>query len=156
MKEITGELTAKGIRLAVVVSRFNSSVTERLLQGARDTFLRSGGDEESLTVVRVPGSFEIPLAALRLAQSGSVDAVVCLGCLIRGETPHFDYLSAEVTRGIGEVALRTGLPVVYGVLTTDTVEQAVNRSGMKSGNKGSDATLAAIEMANLFRKLESH
>jgi 6,7-dimethyl-8-ribityllumazine synthase len=156
MKEITGELTANGIRLAVVVSRFNSSVTERLLQGARDTFLRSGGDEESLTVVRVPGSFEIPMAALRLAQSGSFDAVVCLGCLIRGETPHFDYLSAEVTRGIGEVALRTGLPVVYGVLTTDTVEQAINRSGMKSGNKGSDATLAAIEMANLFRKLESH
>ncbi|GAB4109659.1 MAG: 6,7-dimethyl-8-ribityllumazine synthase [Acidobacteriota bacterium] len=156
MKEITGELTAKGIRLAVVVSRFNSSVTERLLQGARDTFLRSGGDEESLTVVRVPGSFEIPMAALRLAQSGNFDAVVCLGCLIRGETPHFDYLSAEVTRGIGEVALRTGLPVVYGVLTTDTVEQAINRSGMKSGNKGSDAALAAIEMANLFRKLESH
>ncbi len=154
MKEITGELTAGGLRLAVVVSRFNSTITERLLQGARDTFLRSGGDEEAFTVVRVPGSFEIPMAALRLAQSGNFDAIVCLGCLIRGETPHFDYLSAEVTRGIGEVALRTGLPVVYGVLTTETVEQALNRSGIKSGNKGSDAVLAAIEMANLFRKME--
>ncbi len=154
MNEITGELTAGGLRLAVVVSRFNSAITERLLQGARDTFLRSGGDEGSFTVVRVPGSFEIPMTALRVAQSGNFDAIVCLGCLIRGETPHFDYLSAEVTRGIGEVALRTGLPVVYGVLTTETVEQALNRSGIKSGNKGSDAVQAAIEMANLFRKLE--
>lgn len=155
MTEITGEMTAGGLRLALVVSRFNTAVTERLLQGARDTFLRCGGAEENLTVARVPGSFEIPIAALHLAQSGRFDAVVCLGCLIRGETPHFEYLSAEVTRGIDEVALRTGVPVVYGVLTTDTVEQAVNRSGMKYGNKGAEAAVAAIEMAHLVRKLRA-
>lgn len=155
MKEFAGELTAKGLRLALVVSRFNSMVTERLAMGARDTFLRCGGEDDALTIVRVPGSFEIPVTALQLAQCGNYDAVVCLGCLIRGETPHFEYLSAEVTRGIDEVALRTGLPVVYGVLTTDTVEQAVNRSGMKSGNKGSEAAAAAIEMVSLFRRLRS-
>lgn len=153
MREFTGSLGAAGLRVGFVVGRFNSAITERLLEAGLDAFRRAGGAEEDVTVLRVPGSFEIPVAAHRLAESGELDAVVCIGCLIRGETPHFDYLSREVTRGIDEVALRHGLPVTYGVLTTDTVEQALNRSGIKHGNKGVDATMAAIEMANLFREL---
>ncbi len=153
VREFTGSLGAAGLRIGFVVGRFNSAITERLLEAGLDAFRRAGGAEEDVTVLRVPGSFEIPVAAHRLAESGGLDAVVCIGCLIRGETPHFDYLSREVTRGIDEVALRHGLPVTYGVLTTDTVEQALNRSGIKHGNKGVDATMAAIEMANLFREL---
>lgn len=154
MREIEGKLSASGLKLGLVVSRFNSRITEKLLAGAVDTFRRSGGREEDLLILRVPGSFEIPVAARKLAERGGLDAIVCLGCLIRGETPHFDYLSVEVTRGIDSVALESGLPVAYGVLTTETVEQAFNRSGVKYGNKGAEAAAAAIEMANLFRQLE--
>jgi len=129
-------------------------VTEKLLAGAIEMFVRCGGSRDQLTVVHVPGSFEIPMAANRLALTGSCDVIVCIGCLIRGETPHFDLLATEVTRGIDEVALRHNLPVTYGVLTTDTVDQALNRAGIKFGNKGADAVAAGIEMANLFRNLE--
>ncbi|MEJ2078488.1 MAG: 6,7-dimethyl-8-ribityllumazine synthase [Acidobacteriota bacterium] len=153
VKEFAGSLGASGLRIGFVVGRFNSSITEKLLEAGLDAYRRAGGADENAVVLRVPGSFEIPVAARRLAEAGEVDAIVCVGCLIRGETPHFDYLSREVTRGIDEVALRYGLPVTYGVLTTDTVEQALNRSGIKHGNKGVDATLAAIEMVNLFREL---
>lgn len=153
MKVYEGDLQAKDLRLGIVVSRFNGAVTEQLLQGALGAFRRCGGAEENLVICRVPGSFEIPVVVNRLAREGNVDAVVALGCLIRGETPHFDFLAAEVTRGLGEIALRTGVPVTYGILTTETVEQAVNRSGVKYGNKGADALLAAVEMANLVRRL---
>jgi 6,7-dimethyl-8-ribityllumazine synthase len=153
MKEWSGVLKADGLKIGFVVSRFNSMITEKLLEGAVATFKRCGGREEDGVIVRVPGSFEIPIAARRLAKSGNLDAIVCLGCLIRGETPHFDYLSAEVTRGIDQVALEMGLPVSYGVLTTETVDQAMNRSGIKFGNKGAEATTAAIEMATLFQEM---
>ncbi len=153
MKEWSGTLTADGLSIGFVVSRFNSMITEKLLEGALSTFTRCGGREDHVVVVRVPGSFEIPIAAHKLASSEKLDAIVCLGCLIRGETPHFDYLSSEVTRGIDQVALEFGLPVSYGVLTTETVEQAMNRAGIKFGNKGGEATIAAIEMANLFREM---
>lgn len=154
MKEYTGKLDASGLKIALVVSRFNDLITERLLQGALDTLRRSGAREDDLTVVRVPGSFEIPVAAQRLAETGKFDAIVCLGTLIRGETPHFDYLATQVTRGIGEVALKYSLPVSYGVITADTVEQAMNRAGIKHGNKGVQAALGAVEMANLLRELK--
>lgn len=154
MKEYTGKLDASGLKIALVVSRFNDLITERLLQGALDTLRRSGAREDDLTVVRVPGSFEIPVAAQRLAETGKFDAIVCLGTLIRGETPHFDYLATQVTRGIGEVALKYSLPVSYGVITADTVEQAMNRAGIKHGNKGVEAALGAVEMANLLRELK--
>lgn len=153
MKELTGTHNAEGLRLAIVVSRFNSMITENLLGGAKDAFHRCGGRDEDLTVVRVPGSFEISATALKLAQSGRYDAVACLGCLIRGETPHFDYIASEATRGINEAGLRSEVPVTYGVITTDTVEQAFNRCGVKHGNKGAEAVTAAIEMANLYRQL---
>jgi len=153
MKEWSGTLKAEGLKIGFVVSQFNSMITGKLLEGALSTFTRCGGRDEDVVVVRVPGSFEIPIAAHKLASSGSLDAIVCLGCLIRGETPHFDYLSAEVTRGIDQVALEFGLPVSYGVLTTETVEQAMNRAGIKFGNKGGEATSAAIEMATLFREM---
>ncbi len=149
--ERKGELAAKGLRLAIVVSRFNSFITERLLTGALDTLLRAGADDRRIEVVRVPGSFEIPVTAKALAQSGRFDAIITLGCIIRGETQHFDYISAEVTRGIQLAALETGVPMAFGVLTTDTLEQAVDRAGAKSGNKGAEVALAAIEMANLLR-----
>ena len=155
VKEFTGSLGASGLRLGFVVGRFNAAITDRLLAAGLDAFRRAGGSDEAVRVIRVPGSFEIPVAARQLADAGGFDAIVCIGCLIRGETPHFDYLSREVTRGIDEVALRYGIPVTYGVLTTDTVEQALNRSGIKHGNKGIDATMAAIEMANLFRELST-
>lgn len=154
MKEYTGKLDASGLKIALVVSRFNDLITERLLQGALDTLRRSGAREDDLTVVRVPGSFEIPVAAQRLAETGKFDAIVCLGTLIRGQTPHFDYLATQVTRGIGEVALKYSLPVSYGVITADTVEQAMNRAGIKHGNKGVEAALGAVEMANLLRELK--
>ncbi len=149
--ERKGELAAKGLRLAIVVSRFNSFITERLLTGALDTLSRAGADDRRIEVVRVPGSFEIPVTAKALAQSGRYDAIITLGCIIRGETQHFDYISAEVTRGIHLAALETGVPMAFGVLTTDTLEQAVDRAGAKSGNKGAEVALAAVEMANLLR-----
>jgi len=153
--ERKGDLSAKGLRLAIVVSRFNSFITERLLSGALDALERAGADEKKIEVVRVPGSFEIPVAAKRLAQTGRYDALICLGCIIRGDTQHFDFISAEVTRGIQLVAVETGVPVAFGVLTTDTLEQAVDRAGAKSGNKGAEAALSAVEMATLLKRAGS-
>jgi len=150
--ERKGELAAKGLRLAIIVSRFNSFITERLLSGALDALTRAGADERRLEIVRVPGSFEIPVAAKRLAQTGRYDALITLGCIIRGQTQHFDYISAEVTRGIQLAALETGVPIGFGVVTTDTLEQAIDRAGAKSGNKGAEAALSAVEMANLLKR----
>lgn len=149
---IEGELRGEGLRFGIVASRFNDFITSRLLEGALDAFRSHGVREEDLTVVRVPGAFEIPVVARRLAGSGRFHAILCLGAVIRGETPHFEYLCAETSRGIGSVALETGLPVLFGVLTTDTVGQAEARAGGKS-NKGWEAALAALEMANVMAKL---
>ncbi|MEE8199978.1 MAG: 6,7-dimethyl-8-ribityllumazine synthase, partial [Candidatus Acidoferrales bacterium] len=143
---------ARGLRLAIIVSRFNSFITDRLLAGALDALARAGADEKKIDVVRVPGSFEIPVAAKKLAQTGRYHALITLGCIIRGETQHFDYLSAEVTRGIQLAALHTGVPIAFGVLTTDDLEQAIDRAGAKSGNKGAETALAAVEMANLLAR----
>ncbi|RMF46467.1 MAG: 6,7-dimethyl-8-ribityllumazine synthase [Deltaproteobacteria bacterium] len=150
---IEGKMEAGGFRFALIVSRFNSFICDRLLEGALDTLTRHGAQEKDLTVVKVPGSFEIPLVARKLADSGNYDAVICLGAVIRGATPHFDYVSAEVSKGVAAVGLETGVPVVFGVLTTDTIEQAVERAGTKAGNKGADAAIGAIEMVNLCKAL---
>ena len=150
---VEGKLDAKGLRVAIVASRFNDFITSRLIDGAVDCLLRHGASEKDISVLRVPGSFEIPLAAKKAAAGGKVDAVVCLGALIRGQTPHFEYISAEVTKGVAQVALDAGMPVTFGVVTADTLEQAVDRAGAKSGNKGFEAALGAIEMANLLRSL---
>jgi 6,7-dimethyl-8-ribityllumazine synthase len=152
-KTIQGHLNSSGMRFAIVASRFNEFVTSRLLSGAVDALQRTGATEGDVTIIRVPGSFEIPLAAKKLVQTKKYDAVICLGSLIRGETPHFDYLSSEVTKGIGLVSLESGIPVAFGVLTADSVEQAIDRAGMKSGNKGFEAAMSAIEMANLLKQL---
>jgi len=152
---VEGSLVAKGRRFAIVASRFNDAVTSRLIAGAVDGLVRHGVADKDILLVRVPGSFEIPVAVRRLAASGRYGAVVCLGALVRGETPHFDVLAAEAARGAGQVALETGVPVIFGVLTTETIEQAMDRAGGKGGNKGWDAALAAIEMANLFASLGS-
>ena len=151
--EIIGTLNGQDKRFAIVVSRFNDFITARLLEGALDCFTRHGGDEKNLTVVRVPGSFEIPLTADRLAKSGKYGAVICLGTIIRGATPHFDYVAAEAAKGIAQAASSSGVPVIFGVLTTENIEQAVERAGSKAGNKGWDAMLSALEMADLFGKL---
>jgi 6,7-dimethyl-8-ribityllumazine synthase len=150
-----GLLSAKGKRFGLVVSRFNSFITERLLEGALDGLRRSGARDEDLTILRVPGAFEIPAAARSLAESGRVDAVVCLGCIIRGETSHYDHIATEVTRGIGQSAQETGVPHAYGVLTCENLEQAIDRAGLKTGNKGFEAAMAAIEMASLKKKVAS-
>lgn len=147
-----GLLEARGLRFGIVVSRFNSFITERLLAGALDGLRRAGARKDDIHITRVPGSFEIPAAARRLAESGKHDAVICLGCLLRGETDHYDHLAAEVTRGIGQSAQETGVPHAYGVLTCDTLEQAIDRAGLKSGNKGFEAALSAVEMASLRKK----
>ena len=152
--EINGNLKGEDRRFALVVSRFNSMICERLLEGALDCFERHGGAKENLTVVRVPGSFEIPLTALKLAKSEKYDAVICLGAIIRGSTPHFDYVAAEAAKGAAQAAFNSGLPVIFGVLTTDSIEQAIERAGTKAGNKGWDAMLSALEMADLFRQLK--
>ncbi len=154
MKEINGNLNAEGIRFGIVVGRFNSLITEKLLEGAIDCILRNGGSKENITVVRVPGSFEIPLTAKKLAQTGKYDAIICLGAVIRGATPHFNYVAAEVTKGIAIVSLEEGIPVAYGILTTDTIEQAIERAGTKMGNKGFDAALSAIEMVNVLKEIK--
>jgi 6,7-dimethyl-8-ribityllumazine synthase len=146
---IEGKLDATGNRFGIVVSRFNSFITERLLNSAIDALRRTGAKDEDINIVRVPGAFEIPSAARTLAETGSVDAVICLGCLLRGETSNYDQICAEVTRGIGQSALETGVPHSFGVLTCDTLEQAIDRAGLKSGNKGFEAALAAVEMASL-------
>ncbi len=148
---IEGNLSSQGLRIALVASRFNSFVTDRLVEGAIDAVVRTGGDPEELRVYKVPGAFEIPLVAKRLASSERFDAVVCLGAVIRGSTPHFDYVASEVAKGVAQVALETGVPVSFGVLTTDTLEQAIERAGSKAGNKGFEAAMAAIETANLLR-----
>ena len=153
MKHLEGKLTAKGLKFGIVLSRFNNFVAERLLEGALDALRRSGAEEGDITVVRVPGSFEIPLAAKKLAKTARYDGVICLGCVIRGATPHYAYIATEVTKGIASVSLESELPVAFGVLTTDTIEQAIERAGTKMGNKGFDAAMSAIEMANLMREL---
>lgn len=153
-RELQGELTAGGLRFALVVSRFNAFITERLLQGALDGLTRAGADGKAITVVRVPGAFEIPVAAKHLAQTGRYDAILCLGTIIRGETPHFEYISAETSKGIAAAAFESGVPVSFGILTVENLEQAVDRAGLKSGNKGFEAAMTAIEMANLVRKIE--
>jgi len=151
---VEGNLTAKGFAFGIVASRFNDFITARLLDGALDALRRHGADEDKITVVRVPGSFEIPLVAKRMAISRQCDAVICLGAVIRGATPHFDYIAGEVAKGVAMAGLETGVPIAFGVLTTDSIEQAVERAGTKAGNKGFDAACAAIEMANLLRELK--
>ncbi|MBU5636577.1 MULTISPECIES: 6,7-dimethyl-8-ribityllumazine synthase [Geomonas] len=153
-KYLEGKLNAEGLKFAIVVGRFNSFIGERLLEGALDALVRHGADDQQITVVRVPGAFEIPLAAQKLAKTGSYDALICLGAVIRGSTPHFDYVSSEVSKGIAHVSLETGVPVAFGVLTTDTIEQAIERAGTKAGNKGFEAAVTVIETANLFREMK--
>jgi 6,7-dimethyl-8-ribityllumazine synthase len=149
---VTGDLSAAGIRFGIVVSRWNSFITERLLQGALDALRRSGCHGENITVVRVPGAFEIPSQSRTLAETGKYDAIITLGCLIRGETTHYEHISTEVTRGIGQSAQETGVPHTYGVLTCENLEQALDRAGLKAGNKGFEAAMSAVEMVSLKRK----
>ena len=148
-----GILNAQNLKIAVVVTRFNSFITERLIEGALDTIKRHGGNLEDVEIFKVPGCFEIPVAADKIAASGKFSAIVCLGALIRGATPHFDYIAAECTKGIAQTALEFGIPVAYGVITTENLDQAIQRSGTKAGNKGSDAARTAIEMANLLKEI---
>ena len=152
-KVIEGTLNAQGVRFGIVVSRFNDFINAKLLDGALDALSRHGAEDEHITVTRVPGSFEIPLMAKKLADSGNYDAIICLGAVIRGATPHFEYISAEVTKGIAKITLDSGLPISFGILTTDNIEQAIERAGTKSGNKGWDAAMAAIEMVNLLKDI---
>ena len=152
-KVIEGQLSAAGLKFAIVVSRFNSFVSERLLSGALDALARTGGQPDATEVIRVPGSWELPVVVRELAGQKRYDAIICLAAIIRGETPHFDYLASEVVKGIGHVAADSGVPVAFGVLTCNTLEQAIDRAGAKSGNKGFDAAMSAIEMANLMRQL---
>lgn len=151
---LEGRLDATGLRCAIVVSRFNSFITERLLEGAMDCLLRHGANHEEITLIRVPGAFEIPMAAQKIARSGRFDGILCLGAVIRGSTPHFDFVAGEVTKGVASVSLEHTIPIGFGVLTTDTVEQAIDRAGSKSGNKGWETALSVIEMVNLFKLLE--
>jgi len=153
VKEIKGKLEAKGLKFVVVVSRFNEMITGRLLDGCLDALNRLGANQDDISIVRVPGSFELPQTALKLAKTGKYDAIICLGALIRGATPHFEYLSAEVTKGIAQVALETGVAITYGVITADTIEQAIERAGTKSGNKGFDAAMSAVELAQVFKQI---
>jgi 6,7-dimethyl-8-ribityllumazine synthase len=150
---VEGQLSAAGKRFAIVASRFNEMIGKKLLEGAIDCLIRHNGDKESITIAWVPGAFEIPLVAKKLAASGKFDAVICLGAVIRGNTPHFDYIASEVSKGIAKINLDHLVPVIFGVLTTDSIEQAVERAGTKSGNKGWDAALSAMEMADLMTKL---
>lgn len=150
---IEGALRADGLRIAVIASRWNDLIVSRLVDGAQDALRRLGAKDHDLTLVRVPGSFEIPLVAKKLAASGKYDAIICVGAVIRGETPHFDYIAAEVTKGMASASMETGVPIAYGIITADTVEQAINRAGVKAGNKGFEAAMSAVEMANLLREL---
>ncbi len=154
VKVIEGNMIAKGKKFSIVASRFNDFITKELIAGCMDTLLRHGVEDKDLTIAWVPGAFEIPLAASRLANAKSCDAVICLGTVIRGATPHFDYIASEVSKGIAKVSQEAGIPVIFGVITADTIEQAVERAGTKDGNKGRDAALSAIEMANLLEKLK--
>jgi 6,7-dimethyl-8-ribityllumazine synthase len=150
---IEGKILAKGMKFGIVASRFNDFISGRLIEGAIDTLIRAGAEEKDIHVYKVPGAFELPLTAKKLAKTARFDALICLGAVIRGATPHFEYISAEVSKGIASVGLEAEIPVVYGVLTTDTIEQAIERAGTKSGNKGADAAMSAIEMVDLFRKI---
>jgi len=150
---IEGHLDAGGLRFGLVVSRFNSFICDRLVEGAVDALVRHGADAGQIDIAKVPGAFELPLAAQRMAQSGRYDALICLGAVIRGSTPHFDYVAAEVSKGLASVGLASGLPVAFGVLTTDNIEQAIERAGTKAGNKGFEAAVTAIEMVNFLKKL---
>ncbi len=154
-KILEGQLTARGLKFAIVVSRFNSLVTQRLLDGALDALRRHEADENAITIAWTPGSFELPLVAQKFAKSGKYDAVICLGCIIRGDTPHFEYVASETAKGIAQVMLDTGVPTVFGVVTADNLEQALERAGAKAGNRGFDAAMTAMEMANLLRKIEA-
>lgn len=154
-KLMEGKIVAKGMKFAIAASRFNDFICGRLIEGAMDALTRAGADEKDIQIVKVPGAFELPLTAKKLAKSGRFDAVICLGAVIRGATPHFEYISAEVSKGIAVVGLDTEVPVAFGVLTTDTIEQAIERAGTKAGNKGWDAAMTAIEMVDLFRKLSA-
>ncbi len=154
-KIIEGQLNAAGLKFAIVVSRFNSLITERLLAGALDALNRTGCDADAIRVVRVPGSWELPVVARELARAGTYDAIICLSAVIRGDTPHYEYIASEAAKGLAQVALETGTPVTFGVLTCDTLEQAIDRAGAKSGNKGFDAAMSAVEMGNLMRRLRT-
>lgn len=149
-----GQLNAEGKRFALVASRYNEIVSRRLIEGARDCLERHGAAEQDVDLYRVPGSFEIPLVARRVADSGRYDAVVCLGTIIRGETPHFDFVAGEAARGVGQAGMDSGIPVIFGVVTTDTVEQAIDRAGGRTGNRGAEAALAAVEMSSLLERIE--
>lgn len=153
-KQVQGNLNAEGLKFCIIAARFNDFITSRLLDGALDGLIRNGAKDNDVTVVRVPGAFEIPVAAKIAASGGKYDAVICLGAVIRGATPHFDYVSSEVSKGVASVGMEAGMPVIFGVLTTDSIEQAIERAGAKSGNKGFDAAVAAIEMTNLFKQLK--
>lgn len=153
MKIFEGELQAKGLKFGIVISRFNEFITGKLLEGAMDSLLRHGAREEDIDVIKVPGSFEIPVIAKRIASKGIYNAVICLGTVIRGATPHFEFIAAEVSKGIASASMETGVPIAFGIITCDNIEQAVERAGTKSGNKGWDAALTAIEMAQLVKKL---
>jgi 6,7-dimethyl-8-ribityllumazine synthase len=149
-----GKISGEGKKVGVIVSRFNDFISDRLLSGTLDALARHGTNDEHIDIVKVPGSFEIPLMAKKMAQRGKYDAIICLGAVIRGSTPHFEYVSAEVSKGIASVSLESGVPVVFGVITTDTLEQAIERAGSKSGNKGWTAAVAAMEMANLMESVD--
>lgn len=153
MKTLEGKLTAKNMKIAIVVARFNEFITSKLLSGCIDCLIRHEVANEDLTVAWVPGAFEIPMAAKKLAESGKYDAVICLGAVIRGATPHFDYVCAEASKGIAQVSMQTGVPVAFGVLTTENIQQAVERAGTKAGNKGVDCAMTAMEMVNLFKEM---
>ncbi|MFQ5706066.1 MAG: 6,7-dimethyl-8-ribityllumazine synthase [bacterium] len=154
-KTLEGQLSAQGGRFGVVISRFNHFISGKLLEGAMDCLRRHGATEEGIEVVWVPGSFEIPMAANQMVQTGRFDALICLGVLIRGETPHFDYIASEATKGIAQVAVASGIPISYGIITAESIEQAIERAGTKAGNKGWDAALSSIEMADLFKQLSN-
>ena len=153
MKTLEGKLTAKNMKIAIVVARFNEFITSKLLSGCVDCLIRHEAADEDLTVAWVPGAFEIPMAAKKLAESGKYDTVICLGAVIRGATPHFDYVCAEASKGIAQVSMQTGVPVAFGVLTTENIQQAVERAGTKAGNKGVDCAMTAMEMVNLFKEM---
>lgn len=151
---VEGQLSAEGFRFAIIVSRFNDFISSRLVEGAMDALTRHGASEDQVSIVKVPGAFEIPIVAKKLAGSDNFDALICLGAVIRGSTPHFDYVAAEVSKGIASVSLESKIPVTFGVLTTDNLEQAIERAGSKSGNKGYEAAVAAVELVNLFKELK--
>jgi 6,7-dimethyl-8-ribityllumazine synthase len=150
MKTYQGKLQAKGLKIGLVLSRFNQFISERLLEGALDALYKLGAEEEDISIFKVPGSFEIPVVAKKLAQTKNVDGIICLGVLIRGDTPHFDFLGAEVTKGLAQIAMEEGVPVSFGILTVDTIEQGIERAGTKAGNKGYDAAFALVETLNLI------